>query len=119
MQVRSRTRLGLLLCLIGYLALMVVVVWWLVSVRRSTLAELASAAARGNWQSWRDDVARQQARPGPVQRRVPKSVEPPALVLMRDYFGVSLAGAITFATVLYWVVAWFIAGIASSGRPLD
>jgi hypothetical protein len=30
---------------------------------------------------------------------------------MRDYFGVSLAGAILFATVLYWVIAWFVAGI--------
>ena len=49
--------------------------------------------------------------PGPVRRRVPKSTEPPALVLMRDYFGVSLIGAVLFTTVLYWVIAWFVMGI--------
>jgi hypothetical protein len=42
---------------------------------------------------------------------VPKSTEPPALVLMRDYFIVSLVGAILFTTVLYWVIAWFVMGI--------
>jgi hypothetical protein len=42
---------------------------------------------------------------------VPNSAEPPALVLMRDYFVVSLAGAILFSTVLYWITAWFVTGI--------
>jgi hypothetical protein len=69
----------------------------------------------GNWEAWREDVRQQQGQKRPVQRRVPKSAEPPALVLMRDYYRVSLAGAILFATVLYWVIAWFLAGIVK--RP--
>jgi hypothetical protein len=61
-------------------------------------------------------VRQQQKLPGPVQRRVPKSAEPPALVLMRDYFGVSMAGAILFSSVLYWVIAWFVSGIVSGNN---
>jgi hypothetical protein len=43
-------------------------------------------------------------------------MEPPALVLMRDYFEVSLAGALVFSSILFWVVAWFVTGILSSDR---
>jgi hypothetical protein len=45
---------------------------------------------------------------------VPKSTEPPALVLTRDYFSVSLGGAVLFSSLLYWVIAWFVTGIVSS-----
>jgi hypothetical protein len=72
---------------------------------------LATPRSVEQWQEWREDVRQQQTKPGPVHRRVPKSFEPPALVLMRDYFGVSLFGAIMFTTVLYWVIAWFVTGM--------
>jgi hypothetical protein len=97
--------------LAGYALLLAVVIWSLFSARNWTLVELATPRSREQWQAWREDVRQQQAQPGPVRRRVPKSTEPPALVLMRDYFAVSLTAAIVFATVLYWVVAWFIIGI--------
>jgi hypothetical protein len=42
---------------------------------------------------------------------VPKSDEPPALVLMRDYFTVLMFGAILFSSMLYWIMAWFVTGI--------
>lgn len=112
-------RFGLLLCIFCYAAMMVALVGWLVSMRRWALVELASANARGDWQAWRDDVVRQQSEPSPVQRRVPKSVEPPGLVLMRDYFGVSLTGAVVFTTVLYWVVMWFVAGIVATRKAAE
>jgi hypothetical protein len=47
---------------------------------------------------------------------VPQSGEPPALVLMRDYFSVSLIGALVFSTALYWVIAWLVTGIM---RPAE
>ena len=107
-------------CLIAWLAiytlLIITVIWSLFAVRHWALAELAKPKSIGDWQAWREDVREQQSQPGPVKRRVPKSAEPPALVLMRDYFGVSLAGAIIFTTVLYWVIAWFVTGILSSHR---
>ena len=64
-----------------------------------------------DWQAWREDVRQQQTNPGPVKRRVPKSDEPPALVLMRDYFAVLMVGAVLFSSLLYWIMAWFVTGI--------
>jgi hypothetical protein len=99
-----------------YVLLIAAVIWWLVSARQWALAELATPQSIGKWQAWREDVRQQQKDPGPVRRRVPKSAEPPALVLMRDYFGVSLAGAILFSTVLYWIIAWFVNGIVAGNH---
>jgi hypothetical protein len=79
------------------------------SARRLALADLASRKSLGEWNAWRGDV-RQQNDTSPVRRRVPASSEPPALVLMRDYFGVALAGAVLFSTVLFWIIAWFVTG---------
>jgi hypothetical protein len=79
--------------------------------RESIIRELSSPQSLADWRFWREDVRQQQAQGGAVERRVPKSEEPPALVLWRDYFGVIVAGAVLFASVLYWVVAWFVMGI--------
>jgi hypothetical protein len=62
-------------------------------------------------------VESQQDKRGPVKRDVPKSEEPPALVLMRDFFGVMLAGALLFTSMLYWILAWFLTGIWTSKQP--
>ena len=43
-------------------------------------------AAQTQWNTFREDVVQQTQQGASVQRRVPKSVEPPGLVLMRDYF---------------------------------
>lgn len=94
----------------GYAILLAAVVWSLFVARQSALAYLSTETSQNNWQTWRNDVEQQQVNPAPVQRRVPKSVEPPELVLMRDYFGVSLTGAVLFSSVLYWIMAWFITG---------
>jgi hypothetical protein len=47
---------------------------------------------------------------GPVKRRVPKSQEPPALRLMRDYFGVSLAATVVFGSLLFVMVMGAVRG---------
>jgi hypothetical protein len=96
---------------IGYAVLMGIVVWSLFAARDWARAELATPESIAAWEAWREDVRAEQGRPTPVQRRVPKSAEPPALVLTRDYFRVSLAGAILFSSALYWVLAWFVSGI--------
>lgn len=83
-------------------------------LRQSSMAELSSSRSISEWQSWRDDVRQQQSNGGPVTRRIPKSDEPPALVLMRDYFMVLLVGAILFSSVLYWVFAWLLTGMLST-----
>ena len=99
--------------IIGYVALVGVVVGTMFSLRQASVADLSSPKSVSDWQAWREDVRDQQINGGPVERRVPKSEEPPALVLMRDYFTILLAGALLFSSLLYWIMAWFVTGILS------
>lgn len=116
-----RSSVGIWLWSAGYVALLVAVVCSLFAARRWALADLATPQSIDDWQKWREDVRQQQDEPGPVRHRVPKSEEPPALVLMRDYFAVSLTGAIVFSSVLYWVIAWLVSGMvaerSNQGNP--
>src|SRR2546423_632305 len=96
--------------LAGYIALVVMVLSAMFWARRSAV-QMSSSESISDWQSWREDVREQQSQHGPVERRVPQSDEPPALVLMRDYFMVMMVGALLFSSMLYWVIAWFITGI--------
>jgi hypothetical protein len=100
--------------IVGYAALTGIIVWWMFAARDRVIEQQSTLQSVADWQAWREDVQQQQVHPGPVQRRVPKSSEPPALVLMRDYFAVSLVGAMLFSTALYWVIAWFVTGIVSA-----
>ena len=100
--------------LVGYVVLVCVVAGTMVQLRRTSVPDLSSPKAKSAWNSWRDDVREQQTNPGPVERRVPKSDEPPALVLMRDYFTVLMTGALLFSSLLYWIMAWFVTGILRS-----
>jgi hypothetical protein len=100
----------------GYLLLIGIIIWSVMAARHWAFTELATPEASREWETWREDERRQETQTGPVRRRVPKSAEPPALVLMRDYFAVSLVGAVTFMTLLYWVIAWFVWGILHSRR---
>ena len=100
----------------AYLALMIALVWGLFAQRQSILRDLNSPDARGDWQAWRSDVERQQQEPQTVSRRVPKSAEPPALVLMRDYFVTCLVGAVLFVSLLFWALAGLAIGAATTKR---
>jgi hypothetical protein len=112
--VKSPLSRWLVLSLLGYIVMIVAVTWSLRSARKWALGELATPESSREWEAWREDVRQQDEQSGPVRRRVPKSTEPPALVLMRDYFSVSLVGAVLFMTLLYWVIAWFVRGILQS-----
>ncbi|MEX0612836.1 MAG: hypothetical protein WD738_22820 [Pirellulales bacterium] len=97
--------------IIGYAVGSCIVVWSMLAARDRAITELSTPQSVAQWQAWRTDVEQQQTTPGPVQRRVPKSSQPPALILMRDYFAVSLVGAVLFSTLLYWVIAWLVTGM--------
>jgi hypothetical protein len=96
--------------LLGYVAMVTLVIWSVLSARHWALTELATPASTAEWEAWRDDVRAEQGQPAPIQRRVPKSAEPPALVLTRDYFAVVMCGSVLFTSLVYWVLAWMIAG---------
>ena len=106
--------------LLGFLAAYLVVVGAVVALvcwgRQWALAELASPAAKVQWEKWREDVqAGRDPQAGTVQRRVPQSSEPPGLVLMRDYFAVCLTGAVLFTSLLFLATTWLLVGAIASG----
>jgi hypothetical protein len=101
-----------------YMVLIGTIVGSLFYAKRRMLAEFSNGTIVRDWQTWRDDVQQHEETLGPIERRVPTSVEPPALVLMRDYFGVSLAGAVVFTTLLYWIVVWLVTGAISTAPGL-
>ena len=107
------------ICGLAYVVFLGGVVGSMFAIRGWVLAEMSSTESAAQWEAWRDDVVAAQSQPVPVQRRVPESTEPPALVLMRDHFGVTLSGAVLFSTLLYWVIAWFANGILGDGRASD
>lgn len=78
--------------------------------RQRAFALYGDAVAGDNWQTWRDGVREMQPAQTGVKRRVPKSPEPPALVLMRDYFGVCLGGSLLLSAVLAGSVALMVRG---------
>jgi hypothetical protein len=101
---------------VGYVALVIAIVWSVYAARDWAQVTLSTPESTVAWETWREDVRASQDHPSPVQRRVPKSTEPPALVLTRDNFGVMLGGAVFFSSLLYWVIAWFITGILTPQR---
>ena len=107
------SRRAILIWLGAYAALMTGLVVGLLEVRSRTLANLSTPEALANWQKWRDEASK-QTEDSPVRRRVPKSAEPPGLILMRDHFPTILAAALFFATVLCLLLAGLARGVSRS-----
>src|SRR5688572_6039113 len=104
-----------LVCLTAYLALVAAVVSGMFYGRQQALAIYGTADAQAEWDAWRDKAKQLAEESGPVKRRVPKSAAPPALVLMRDYFGVCLGLALVLSTVLFGTLMLLVRG-ALTGR---
>jgi hypothetical protein len=100
--------------LLAYLTVMVLVTAGLVYGRRQALATYGTEQAQTEWNAWRTDA--QGA--GPVKRREPKSLQPPALVLMRDHFAACLALALLLSTVLFGTFMFLIRGTLESNPTL-
>ena len=96
--------------MLGYFVLLTAVVCAMIWTKLAVVSQ-SSQTSISDWQTWREDERERQLHPGPVERRVPKSDEPPALVLMRDYFAVLMVGAVLFSSLLFWITAWFITGM--------
>jgi hypothetical protein len=111
----STSRTPRRIALVLYAVLMVAVFLGLRQARDWSASTYGVDAARSDWQEFRDDVAR-DAPQAPVQRRVPRSAEPPALVLMRDYFTECLVISLVLTSALYGTIAFFVLGVLS-GPP--
>jgi len=103
--------------LLAYVTTMALVAGGLAYGRAQLLATYGTAEAKAEWEEWRTQAKKLAKGAGPVKRRVPKSVEPPALVLMRDHFAVCLGFALLLSTVLFGTFMFFLRGAMWSGGP--
>jgi len=67
--------------------------------------------AQAEWEEFRSDMRQQSGRDGPVQRKVPKSAEPPIRVWLRDYFQLAVVAWVLFMGVLGGVFSLLVAGV--------
>lgn len=109
------TRRRLIPALVLYLAALAAAVPALVALRDHVVATFSQPEELRQWQNWRE-AAGDPAIQGPVARRKPSSEEPPALVLMRDYFPIVLAAALFFSSLVYWFLVLALCGAMSSSR---
>ncbi|MCA9147068.1 MAG: hypothetical protein H6821_10750 [Planctomycetaceae bacterium] len=93
-----------------YVAFLGTLIVSLVVARERVMKSDGSATAQQDWQKWRTEVERQRAGNGPVVRRVPKSAEPPSLVLLRDHFATSLTILVVLSSALYFTLAIMFRG---------
>jgi UPF0716 family protein affecting phage T7 exclusion len=100
----------------AYLLLVGAVVAGVFFARQQALATYGTADAQAEWDAWREDAKRLAEESGPVKRRVPKSPAPPALLLMRDHFGVCLGLALVLSTVLFGTFMLLVRGAMASRR---
>lgn len=87
----------------------------LVRWRESRLATLADPAAQADWDVFREDMRRQSGRDGPVQRKVPRSTEPPERVWLRDYVGLAITAWVTLVGVLGGFLGLTLRGLLAAG----
>jgi len=104
--------------LFGYIATIAFVVAGVNYMRSIAFAVYGTPQAQTEWDTWREDVKELERQPYPVKRRVPKSTEPPALVLMRDYFGVCLTIALVLSTVLFGTFMVLVRGAMKNVGPI-
>lgn len=109
---------GNLIWLAAYVATMAALVWAMFGARNWAFDSFSTPEAQAEWEVWRVDAKKQAEGSGPVQRHVPKSGEPPVLVLMRDHFVTTLATSLLLATVLFGTLALMLRGVFSPNPAL-
>jgi len=107
---------SVLIWIAAYIVLIAAVVAGVFYARQQALAMYGTADAQAEWDAWREDAKRLAEESGPVKRRVPRSTAPPALVLMRDHFGVCLMIAVVLSTVLFGTFMLMVRGAIKVGR---
>jgi len=78
--------------------------------RQGRLEQLARPAAQAEWDAFRDAMRGQTGRAGPVQRKGPKSAEPPELVWLRDYPALAVTAWVVLVGVLGGCLAMLARG---------
>lgn len=100
--------------LVALAALMAGPPWLFMQWREQRLAELARPEAQADWDAFRERMRRESGRTGPVQRKVPRSVEPPERVWLRDYWRLAITAWMVFVGLLAAFLAVLFRGAARS-----
>ena len=100
--------------LLGYGAMLAVLVMSLNHYRARAMAAYGTEDAAADWQQWRD-AAQQLGRESSVARDTPASTEPPSLVLMRDHFPACVGISVLLSTCLYF---WLMVCVRGVMRPV-
>ena len=98
-----------------YLAMLAGIYGALSNYRQYAMEQYGTDSAEQEWQTWREAAA-DLSDDGPVNRRVPKSTEPPALVLMRDHFAACLGVSLLLSSCLF---VWFMFTARGVMKPVD
>lgn len=98
----------------GLILVIAVIAGVMQQVRHQALVTYTQPGEQEAWEAWREKAATDA---GPVSRRIPKSAEPPALVLFRDYYAVVFLGAEIFAVALYAALLLLLRGVALAPSP--
>jgi hypothetical protein len=112
----SKTSVVNTLILVVYLTLLIALTVGLWVARGQVLRPKEAAQARDQWQEWRSAAKDQQTEKGPVLRRVPKSEEPPTVVLLRDYFVTSSLILIVLSSAVYFAFALMLRGVLAGPK---
>jgi hypothetical protein len=99
-----------------WLAMLAVPPGILAAWRTSRLAELARPEVQAEWDAFREAMRAESGVAGPVQRKVPKSPEPPELVWLRDYFALAVTAWVALVGVLGGFLGLLVLGVAGSRR---
>jgi len=79
--------------------------------REGRLAELTAPEVQADWDGFRAAMQRESGRTGPVQRKVPRSAEPPELVWLRDYPALAVTAWVAFVGILGGFIALLALGM--------
>jgi hypothetical protein len=83
----------------------------LLRVRQGWLERLDRPEEQTHWEEFRRAMREQSGRDGPVQRKVPKSTEPPVRVWLRDHVQLAVVAWLLFVGVLGGFFCLLVAGV--------
>ncbi len=103
---------------IGYALWLALIVGLLLRARTWATAEANKPAAQQAWDGWKDEVQRQNQEQGSVVRKIPRSDQPPAVILLNQRFGGVLTSCLIVGSFFYAFAAFVGWGVISQrGKP--
>ena len=85
-------------------------VWGMRFARQRVIDSLGSPEALAQWRAFAEETRKEPAPGQAVARRPVKSDEPPALVLMRDYFTAIAGTSLLIGSFVYAFLAFLVLG---------